>query len=138
MLIKVNINPIKYGDLTFQGHPRSKVMRGNECLYMTSYLLSIVTMRLVSTVLKIQLFENIRPWYNLSRSLSVKNCEEKWKFTYDFLSVVKSNYETRIHRFEDAALWKYFDLDLIFWGKPRSKVLGEMKVHIWLPICCQW
>ena len=51
----------KYFDLnlTFNGHPRSKVMRGNESLHIISYQLSIVTIRLGSTVLKIQLFENI-------------------------------------------------------------------------------
>ena len=51
----------KYHDLglTFQGHPRSKVMRGNESSHMTSYLLVMVFMWLWSTVLKIQLFENI-------------------------------------------------------------------------------
>ena len=50
----------KYCDLglTFQGHPRSKVMRGNESWHMTSYQLSIVTIWLGSTVLKIQLFED--------------------------------------------------------------------------------
>ena len=46
-------------DLTFHGHPRSKVMRGNESLHMTSYLLSTVTTLLGSPILKIQLFENI-------------------------------------------------------------------------------
>ena len=43
-------------DLTFQGHPRSKVIRGNESSYMTSYLLVIVFMLLENTILKIQLF----------------------------------------------------------------------------------
>ena len=46
-------------DLTFSGQSRSKVMRANESSYMTTHLLSIVTMRLGSTVLKTQLFENI-------------------------------------------------------------------------------
>ena len=46
-------------DLTFQGHPISKVMKGNESLHKTTYLLIIVIMWLVSTDLKRQLFENI-------------------------------------------------------------------------------
>ena len=46
-------------DLTFQGQLRSKVMRGNKSSYMTSYLLVIVTLRLGSTVFRLQLFENI-------------------------------------------------------------------------------
>ena len=46
-------------DLTFQDHTRSKVMRVNERLHMTSYLLLIVTTWLGNTVLKIQLFEDI-------------------------------------------------------------------------------
>ena len=65
-------------DLTFQGHPRTKVMRGNESSHMTSYLLVLVTKRLGSTVLKIQLFENSRPWFDLSRSSKVKGHEGKW------------------------------------------------------------
>ena len=46
-------------DLTFQGHPKSMVVRGNESSHVTSYLLVIAFMWRRSTVLKIKLFENI-------------------------------------------------------------------------------
>ena len=124
------------------------------------------------------------PRFDLSRSTKVKGHEGKWKFIYDFLSVVNSIYVAGKHRFEDTAVWKYRDLDLTFQGQLRSKIMrgnesshmtsyllviafmwlgsmvlkiqlfenivtsiwpfkvnqgqrswGEMKVHIWLPIC---
>ena len=63
------------------------------------------------------------PWYDLRRSLKVKGHDGKWKFTYDFLSVVNSNYMARKHRFEDTDVWKCLDLDLTFQGHQRSKVM---------------
>ncbi len=75
------------------------------------------------------------PWYELSRSSKVKGHEGKSKFTYDFLSVDNSNYIARNHRFEDTAICKYCILDMTFQGHSRSKVIGEMKVPIRLPIC---
>ena len=45
------------GNLTSQGHSRSKDTRGNKSSHMTSYLLVIEFMLLGSTVLKVQLLE---------------------------------------------------------------------------------
>ena len=71
------------------------------------------------------------PWYDLWRSLKVIDHDGKWKFTYDFLSVVNSNYMARKHRFEDTGLWKYCDLNLTFQGHPRSKVIrGNESSHM--------
>ena len=111
---------------------RPKVMRGNESSHMTSYLLWVVIMCLGSTVLKIQLFENIVTsiWpFRVSQGH-----EGIWNFIFDFLSVVSGNYEARSHRFEDTGVWKYFDLDLTFQGHQGQRSWGEMKVHIWLPM----
>ena len=85
--------------------------------YMSSYLLVIVFMWLGSTILKIQLSENIMTliWpfkVNLGH-------EGNWKFTYDFLSVGNSIYVAGKHHFEDTAVWKYHDLDLTFQDQPK-------------------
>ena len=98
--------------------------RWNESSYMTSCLLLIVTTWLESTVWRYSCLKILWPWFDLWRSSKVKGHEGKWKFTYDFLSVVYSNYMARKHRFEDTAVWKYHDLDLTFQGHPRSKVMG--------------
>ena len=44
-------------DLTFQGHPRSKVMVPNERSYMTSYMLSMITLCLGCMVCEIEAFQ---------------------------------------------------------------------------------
>ena len=75
--------------------------------------------------------------FDLSMCSRVKGHEGKWKFTYNFLSVVNSNDEAWKHHFEDTCVWKYIDLDMTFHGHPRSKSMsGNESSHtIWLPIC---
>ena len=64
-------------------------MGRNESLYMTSYLLSIKNMRLGSTVLKIQLFENILTVQGHSRSKIVRGNESSHMTSYLLVIVCK-------------------------------------------------
>ena len=76
-------------------------------------------------------FKILWPWFDHSKSFMVKGHNGNWKFSFNFLSAVNSNYKARKHRLEDTAVWKYCDLDLTFWGHPRSKVMkGKASSHI--------
>ena len=128
-----------YLNLTFKGHPRSKIFSPFESPYMTSYLISIDTFSLSRTVFEIFDFKVFRvwPWLLTSRGhLRSKTCPHLKAHIWLPIQIplTLSLYLVPFSRYSTS---KVLGFDLDFWplGVTLSqKYFHHLKAHIWLPI----
>ena len=116
-----------YLNLTFKGHPRSKIFSPFESPYMTSYLISIDTFSLSRTVFEIFDFKVFRVWpWPLTfrghlRSKIFPPFESPYMTSYsnpiDTFSLSRTVFE--IFDFKGFRVWSW---PLTFRGDPRSKI----------------
>ena len=118
---------IDFACLTFQGHPRSKVIALNESPYMISYMSVIQTKSLSLIVFEI-IIENL--WHDLSRSVVIfVNQALRWLpiviMTDDLNELF---FKIRTDKCMLLLVWPF----KVIQGQ-RSQ--HKMKAHIWFPIC---
>ena len=127
-----------YLNLTFEGHPRSKIFSSFESPYMTSYLISIDTFSLSRTVFEIFDFKVFGVWlWPLTFRGHLRS-----KIFPPFESPYMTSYSNPIDTFYLVPFSRYstskvpgFDLDLWPLGVTLSqKYFHHLKAHIWLPI----
>ena len=116
-----------YLNLTFKGHPRSKIFSPFESPYMTSYLISIDTFSLSRTVFEIFDFKVFRVWpWPLTfrghlRSKIFPPFESPYMTSYsnpiDTFSLSRTVFE--IFDFKGFRVWSW---PLTFRGDPKSKI----------------
>ena len=116
-----------YLNLTFKGHPRSKIFSPFESPYMTSYLISIDTFSLSRTVFEIFDFKVFRVWpWPLTfrghlRSKIFPPFESPYMTSYsnpiDTFSLSRTVFE--IFDFKGFGVWSW---PLTFRGDPKSKI----------------
>ena len=123
-----------YLNLTFKGHPRSKIFSPFESLYMTSYLVSIDTFSLSRTGFFIFDSRVLRVWPLTSRGhLRSKICSP-------FESPYMTSYLTSVDTFSlSRTVFKIFDFK-VYRVRPRLRVIRGQKYfhhsisYTWLPI----
>ena len=103
-------------DLTFQGHPRSKVTVPKESPYMNLYQHLIVTGGLLCTTRKLQAIQ-------VTLTSKVKCHNAKRKPIYKLLLAFNSYWGSIVHHKGIIGHSSYSDLDLTFQGHPRSNVM---------------
>ena len=130
-----------YLNLTFKGHPRSKIFSPFESPYMPSYLTSIGTFSLSRTVFEIFDFKVFRVWpwpltfrgHLRSNIFSPSPFESPYMTSYltpiDTFSLSRTVFE--IFDFKVFRVWPW---PLTFRGHLRSNIFHLLKAHIWLPI----
>ena len=126
-----------YLNLTFEGHPRSKIFSPFESPYMTSYLISIDTFSLSRTVFEIFDFKGFRVW---SWPLTFKG-DPKSKIFPPFESPYMTSYSTPIDTFSlSRTVFEIFDFKVFrVWPWPLGVTRGQtyfhhLEAHLWLPI----
>ena len=126
-----------YLNLTFKGHPRSKIFSLFESPYMTSYLISIDTFSLSRTVFETFDFKVFRVW---PWPLTFRGHLRSKKFP-PFESPYMTSYSTPIDTFSlSRTVFEIFDFKVFWvWPWPLGVTRGQtyfhhLKAHIWLPI----
>ena len=126
-----------YLNLTFKGHPRSKIFPLFENPHMTPYSNPIDTFSLSRTVFEIFDFKGFRVW---SWPLTFRG-DPKSKIFPPFESPYMNSYSTPIDTFSLSRTdFEIFDFKVFrVWPWPSGVTRGQtyfnhLKAHLWLPI----